>query len=152
MNNRYILCSCAPGQWGKSSTLKKLVEILEAKSIDFALKLKEKGVNDSSDIWCVFQSTQSNKTIIIQTEGDYTSSFNQTIEYLKTHGVDILVCASRCERTNVYKKVKEVSNDNNMEIIRFQNYHYETNNNLEVLLNEQMAQSIYNLILQLIMK
>lgn len=153
MKNRYILCDCASGDWGKSNTLKKLVDVFEVNYLDFIRKEKKKGVNDKRDIWCVFQSVKTNKTIVIQTEGDYYSSFKQTEYYLKTHSVDIFVCASKCENSNAYRAVESISHSYNMNIIRFRNYHNETNDNLlEVLLSEQMAQSMYNLILQLMMK
>lgn len=150
MKNRFILCDCAPGDWGKSMTLKKLIDLFETNN-DFERKAKKKGKNDKSDFWCVFQSIKSNQIIIIQTEGDYDTSFGQTMEFLKENSFDLLVCASKCENSNAYSIVDRISSVFDLEIIRFRNYHCANDDKLrQELLNEQMAQSLYNLIMQLL--
>lgn len=120
---RYVLCDCAESNSGKSEFLLQVIDELTntrgysiKKEADLRDINKSKNLNDR-DRWIVL--VKDGKEIIIQTEGDYKVSFNNTYAYINDHDVDVIICASRLDA-----KIKERVLDlkNRYTVIFFQHF------------------------------
>ncbi len=144
---KYIICDCAPEKWGKTPTLKKLIDQLTHDS-NYSF-IEERGAHDTvKDKWFVFEHIHSKKQIIIQTEGDYDTSFNPTMEYLKEHqkDVSVVICASRGVNSNAYNEMQKMAIEYGMEIILFRNYHLKDTKGTSDLLYNLCAKQIKELL------
>ncbi len=99
--HKYIICDAANPSWGKTTTLKEVINIFSAHPSAF-IKLSEIVYTDKNgktkDIWIVFQERATSKTILIQTAGDQKQSYRDTNDYLISgHIVDVIICASHLD-------------------------------------------------------
>ena len=99
---RYLFCDCAESDTGKTTFLLNVIGCL-INTFGFTIHSETdlRDINkpityagNGNDRWVVLD--KSGKKIIVQTEGDYKVSFDNTYDYTSKCGnVDIIICASR---------------------------------------------------------
>ena len=119
-NRKYIICDAAPASWGKTTTSTELIKIFKSYPSAFTI-LSEHPVNPN-DYWILLRENASAKTILIQTQGDYPSSYNETIKELsKEIIIDIIICAARSKGGSL-KQVQYIANTYGYKQIHFSNF------------------------------
>ena len=107
---KYIICDVAPAKHGKTTFLKEVIKVL---TIHLGAGLVI-ATHWRIDQCVVFTHKKSGITILVQTGGDKEVSFVHTIEYLKTHEVDIILCARHTQ--GITKQiVQDIANKYNYE-------------------------------------
>jgi hypothetical protein len=109
---RYLFCDCAESDTGKTTFLLDVIGCL-INTFGYTIHLETdlRDINkrityagDGNDRWVVLE--KDGKKIIVQTEGDYQTSFNNTYNYTSKYGeVDIIICASRLD-TKIKERAK----------------------------------------------
>lgn len=95
---KFIICDCAKANWGKTTTLIEVEKLFNLSPLFSSLQRSDWG----KDVWAVYERISDKRIFVIQTEGDYKKSFNNTIQYAKEGKVDIIICA--CRDDNRYKE------------------------------------------------
>ena len=117
----YIICDSAPANWGKTTTLLEVAKLFKSNQSLYTIS-SPKTIN-GIDEWLVVKVKATNKIIIVQTQGDNASAFQDTENYLKRtkNPVDIIICASRSSG-NSYQKVLDIANSYGYKRIMFSNF------------------------------
>lgn len=144
---RYIICDVAPGNHGKTTFLKEVIKILTI-HLGAGLVL---ATHWRKDQCVVFTYKKINKTILVQTGGDKDACFNHTLKYLKTHEVDIILCARHTQ--GITKQiVQQIASQYNYEELDF-THMYPKNLNWSSpsvgISNSILSQAIYNVLMSL---
>ena len=136
---KYIICDVAPANRGKTTFLKEVIKVL---TIHLGAGLVI-ATHWRIDQCVVFTHKKSGKTILVQTGGDKEVSFVHTIKYLKTHEVDIILCA---------RIVQDIANKYNYEELDF-THMYPQNFNWSSpavgISNSILSQAIYDILMSL---
>lgn len=113
---RFLFCDCAESDTGKTTFLLDVIGCL-LNTFGFTIHLETdlRDINkpityagNRNDRWVVLRKGE--KMIIVQTEGDYKSSFNNTYDYTSKNGdVDVIICASRLD-SKIKERASELSN------------------------------------------
>lgn len=144
---KYIICDVASGNHGKTIFLKEVIKILTihlGAGLVLATHLRK-------DQCVVFTHKKFNITILVQTGGDKEVSFVHTIEYLKTHEVDIILCARHTQ--GITKQiVQQIASQYNYEELDF-THMYSQNLNWPSpavgISNSILSQAIYDILMSL---
>ena len=152
--NKYLICTDADEDSGKSATLLCLIRMLEAQNVD---KLEafphneEEAKEYQADRTVAFQ--MNNHLVLIQSQGDPgTHVFADTKAYLEKNEPRIIICAAR-PNGEPMKQARE--NAAGYTFIHFQNYrseqpnNYLLNNQLNRLSAESLLSAIHELLKQL---
>lgn len=116
---KYIICDAAPANWGKSTTLLEVIKLFRMNPTNFVV-LDERNVG--FDYWIVFQNIVNLKVYLIQTQGDYAKSFDETKKYLASgKKVDVIICAARSKGKSL-KEVQTIETLYNYKQIQFSNF------------------------------
>ena len=144
---KYIICDVAPAKHGKTTFLKEVIKVL---TIHLGAGLVI-ATHWRIDQCVVFTHKRSGITILVQTGGDKEVSFVHTIEYLKTHEVDIILCARHTQ--GITKQiVQDIANKYNYEELDF-THMYPKNFNWSSpavgISNSILSQAIYDILMSL---
>lgn len=112
--NKYIVCDFARGNWGKTNTLLKVIDLLKRKTPPIV----EEHIGEV-DKYAVFEL--DGKTIVINTQGDPDSYQKVGLQRAINDDADIIVCASRTKGSTV-ETIYEIAGDD-YDIIWFSNFH-----------------------------
>lgn len=112
--NKYIVCDFARGNWGKTNTLLKVIELLKEKTTPIVEDLI-----GEVDKYAAFKL--NGKKIIINTQGDPNSYQKEGLLRAVSENADIIVCSSRTKGATV-DCIYEVAGDD-YDIIWFSNFH-----------------------------
>ena len=97
MKRQIVIVLQGKGKRGKSTTLRKLIEILTKENAEKIGKLENE--RRKSDTWAVFD--YNGRIIGITTSGDNEDELKPVIEYELPENCDIIVCASRTKGSSV---------------------------------------------------
>lgn len=97
MKKQTVIVLQGKGEMGKSTTLRKLIEILEKGNAEKIGKPEKERRKD--DTWAVFD--YNDRIIGITTSGDNEDELKPVIEYELPENCDIIVCAARTKGSSV---------------------------------------------------
>ncbi|MCQ2361256.1 MAG: hypothetical protein MJ009_07275 [Paludibacteraceae bacterium] len=136
---KYIICDSARGKWGKTRTTNYVIDILE--SLPNATKHEKENIG-GDDRYAEF--TVENLRIAVVTQGDPNSNQLQYLNIAKNQfNADIIICTSRSYGSTV-DNVLNVA-DNQYEVIWYKNFHQESSNISQVVLDAMSATGVLKL-------
>ena len=116
---KYIICDCAHANWGKTTTLLEVVNLIVTNPTNFVVL---KTIYHGVDKWVVAQEISTGKIILVQTQGDDANAFNDTNHHLSAGSpVNIIICSSRTKGT-ARSAVSRIARTYGYETILFRNF------------------------------
>lgn len=138
---KYFICDYARANWGKTSTLKLVIQKLGTPVST------QKSGNDEWAMFNVVTDSGAVKCVVVASAGDPQSVQPEWLQNAVGSKADIVVCAAR-QHGSTTSNVSTILGKNGYEEIWFQNFHTEQAI-LRDILNDAAAESIVQLIHQL---
>ena len=139
---KYIICDFARGDWGKTQTLLKAIELL--KKTTFPIVEELIGEKDKYAKFII-----NEKIIVFNTQGDPESYQEEGLKRAIQDNANIIICASRVRGSTVGIVYKYAKSD--YEIIWLSNFYADSNELACIpILHEITADAIVKLVLTII--
>ena len=149
LQQKTFICDTACEDWGKTTFIKTVDQMLSLHSNRFRLVFQTSGV---SDIFRVYEDLQNgNRQIVISSAGDEKKAYNKIQKYLKSHdNVWAVICASRSKSTHpnsTWSTIKDIARVYSFLFVAYSNFYIEKSlfsHPLTNGFNDELATIIYN--------
>ena len=119
-NKKYIICDVAEAKWGKTTTLKRVINMLER---DSAFYLMNSIVINKNDMWCHFLYKET-KNVVVSTIGDPSDDFYRYLRESLDTQPEVIVAACR-PSNRTQNAIYNAADQHKYEIIWFKNFRFD---------------------------
>ncbi|GEM_PF-5500116 len=152
MNKKFIICDYARANWGKTTSLRMVFELLSQNHLP--KEVIWTGDVYNSDVWALFEI--EGKSIVVCSLGDPCPYHKEFLDKAVKLNVDIIICAARTSGKTTQNVDNAKTNGNYENIFWFQNFNSDKKTELssqlpEMLdINKFMAEAIIKIALRLL--
>ncbi len=152
MNKKFIICDYARANWGKTTNLRMVFELLSQNHLPKEVIWTKQ--ENKSDVWALFEI--EGKSIVVCSLGDPDSCHKEWLDKAVKLNVDIIICAARIRGETIQNVYSAQKNGNYEDIFWFQNFNSDKKTEIsselpEMLdINKFMAEAIIKIVLRLL--
>lgn len=152
MNKKFIICDYARANWGKTTSLRMVFELLSQNHLP--KEVIWTGDVYNSDVWALFEI--DGKSIVVCSLGDPCPCHKEWLDKAVELNADIIICAARIRGETIQNVYSAQKNGNYEDIFWFQNFNSDKKTEIsselpEMLdINKFMAEAIIKIVLRLL--